>query len=127
MHSSLIHRDPIGIFSIGMSDSIHCTPKILVIPQLVSVSVSCILFIEKLLNLSRLLRVRSWLPDLKKALNKRFKWRFVLAGLIAMSIAALSWDMESLETSWIWHRYFYQSLITAVLHLIIQNQTLLYY
>ncbi|XP_027079650.2 uncharacterized protein [Coffea arabica] len=73
----------------------------------------------------RLLRVRSWLPDLKKALNKRFKWRFVLAGLIAMSIAALSWDMESLETSWIWHSAWHVSIYTSAFFFLCSRSTVL--
>ncbi|CDP12049.1 unnamed protein product [Coffea canephora] len=73
----------------------------------------------------RLLRLRSWLPDLKKALNKRFKWRFVLAGFIAMSIAALSWDMESLETSWIWHSAWHVSIYTSAFFFLCSRSTVL--
>ncbi|CAI9094119.1 OLC1v1029804C4 [Oldenlandia corymbosa var. corymbosa] len=52
----------------------------------------------------RLVKVKSWFPDLLKALNKRFKWRFVFAGLVTLGMAALSRNLETPESYWIWHR-----------------------
>lgn len=40
-----------------------------------------------------------------KTLIKRFHWGFVIAGLAALAMAAVSWKMESTQSYWIWHRY----------------------
>lgn len=49
---------------------------------------------------------RTCFPHILRALHKRFKWGFVFAGFIALSLAAVSWNRESIETYWLWHRYF---------------------
>lgn len=39
------------------------------------------------------------------AIYRYFRWGYVLLGLIAMSMAAISWTREDSKTYWIWHRY----------------------
>lgn len=46
------------------------------------------------------------LSNFVKALLRRFRWGFVLAGFSALAMAAISWKLESSESYWIWHRYY---------------------
>ncbi|KAK8326194.1 hypothetical protein V6Z12_A11G100700 [Gossypium hirsutum] len=47
---------------------------------------------------------REWLQNLVNTVMKRFRWGFVLAGFIALAMAAISWNLESSQSYWIWHR-----------------------
>lgn len=49
--------------------------------------------------------VTQWVCNLIKTLLLQFRWPFVLAGFTALAMAAISWNLESSENYWIWHRY----------------------
>lgn len=49
--------------------------------------------------------LKRWTHRLIKTLVKRFRWGFILAGFMALAMAAISWKLESTESYWIWHRY----------------------
>ncbi|CAN1293249.1 Transmembrane protein 8B [Linum perenne] len=49
--------------------------------------------------------MRRWLDNLIKTVWRRFRWGFLIAGFVALALAAVSWTLESSETYWIWHRY----------------------
>ena len=49
--------------------------------------------------------IKQWLSNLLKTLLRRFRWGFVLAGCTALTMAAISWKLESSASYWIWHRY----------------------
>lgn len=50
--------------------------------------------------------IRRWFKNLLKTLWRRFRWGFMLAGFVALAMAAISWTLESSESYWIWHRYY---------------------
>lgn len=45
-----------------------------------------------------------WFHNLVKMLVRRFRWLFVLVGFVALSMAAISWSLESTGSYWFWHR-----------------------
>ncbi|KAL6494003.1 hypothetical protein OROGR_031912 [Orobanche gracilis] len=47
---------------------------------------------------------KGWIRSIIKTIILRFKWGFILAGCLALAVAAVSWKMESTESYWIWHR-----------------------
>ncbi|CAN0884459.1 Transmembrane protein 8B, partial [Linum grandiflorum] len=47
--------------------------------------------------------MRRWLDNLIKTVWRRFQWGFLIAGFVALALAAVSWTLESSETYWIWH------------------------
>lgn len=49
--------------------------------------------------------IKAWAHNLFKTLYRRYRWGFMLAGFTALAIAAISWNLETTETYWIWHRY----------------------
>uniref|UniRef100_A0A452YBL9 Uncharacterized protein n=1 Tax=Aegilops tauschii subsp. strangulata TaxID=200361 RepID=A0A452YBL9_AEGTS len=46
-------------------------------------------------------------------LNKRFRWLYLLFGLITLSFAALSWKLESNSSYWIWHSMWHITIYTS--------------
>ncbi|XP_010275684.1 PREDICTED: uncharacterized protein LOC104610650 isoform X2 [Nelumbo nucifera] len=48
-----------------------------------------------------------------KTLFKRFHWFFSLLGCIALSMAAISWKLESSESYWIWHSLWHVTIYTS--------------
>ncbi|KAM1140681.1 hypothetical protein ACFX13_041454 [Malus domestica] len=63
--------------------------------------------------IERLQAVRGWLKNLIKTIIKRFRWGFVLAGLVALAIAASSWVLETSESYWIWHSIWHITIYTS--------------
>ncbi|XP_057981476.1 uncharacterized protein LOC131166878 isoform X2 [Malania oleifera] len=57
--------------------------------------------------------VRGWLHNFIKTLIRRFRWPFVLAGFTALTMAAISWTLETSESYWIWHSVWHVSIYTA--------------
>lgn len=49
--------------------------------------------------------LKVWIQNVIKTLLKRFRWGFILAGFTALAMAAISWELETSENYWIWHRY----------------------
>nr|GMD61960.1 uncharacterized protein LOC109184895 isoform X2 [Ipomoea batatas] len=47
--------------------------------------------------------IKTWIHNLIKTLLKRFRWGFLLAGFMALAMAAVSWKLETSESYWIWH------------------------
>nr|XP_029123003.1 uncharacterized protein LOC105053587 isoform X2 [Elaeis guineensis] len=57
--------------------------------------------------------IKSWFWNLMKTLQKRFRWRFMLFGFIALALAATSWKMETNESYWIWHSLWHITIYTS--------------
>lgn len=57
--------------------------------------------------------IRDSLRSLIKTLLKRFRWGFVLAGFVALAMAAISWKLETSESYWIWHSMWHVSIYTS--------------
>ncbi|KAJ0779384.1 putative EGF-like domain-containing protein [Helianthus annuus] len=53
---------------------------------------------------------KGWFRNLVKTLVRRFQWFFVLAGFVALSMAAISWSLESTESYWFWHSVWHVSI-----------------
>ncbi|XP_065859655.1 uncharacterized protein [Euphorbia lathyris] len=71
-------------------------------------------FSMNLLNMSsRWQNIRQWFKNLLKTLWRRFRWGFVLAGFAALAMAAISWNLESSESYWIWHSIWHVSIYTS--------------
>nr|XP_043622557.1 uncharacterized protein LOC122594150 [Erigeron canadensis] len=69
---------------------------------------------ELLLNmLHRWQTIKGWFHNLVKTLLRRFRWFFVLAGFIALAMAAISWSLESPESYWYWHSMWHVSIYTS--------------
>lgn len=47
--------------------------------------------------------MRAWGHNLLKTLYRRYRWGFMMAGFTALAMAAISWNLETTETYWIWH------------------------
>ncbi|CAN1293255.1 Transmembrane protein 8B [Linum perenne] len=54
--------------------------------------------------------MRRWLDNLIKTVWRRFRWGFLIAGFVALALAAVSWTLESSETYWIWHSFWHVSI-----------------
>ncbi|KAF8379550.1 hypothetical protein HHK36_028990 [Tetracentron sinense] len=57
--------------------------------------------------------IKGWLHNLMKTLYKRFRWVFVILGFAALSMAAISWRLETSESYWIWHSVWHVTIYTA--------------
>ncbi|KAJ1429577.1 hypothetical protein SESBI_08362 [Sesbania bispinosa] len=57
--------------------------------------------------------IKQWFYNLVKTLLRRFRWFFLLAGFIALSMAALSWTLETSENYWIWHSFWHITIYTS--------------
>ncbi|XP_072955408.1 uncharacterized protein [Typha angustifolia] len=51
--------------------------------------------------------------NIVKTLKKRFQWRFLLLGFIALSLAATSWKLEAIDSYWIWHSLWHITIYTS--------------
>ncbi|XP_058754305.1 uncharacterized protein LOC131627466 isoform X2 [Vicia villosa] len=60
-----------------------------------------------------LLTIKLWLYNLVKALIRRFRWGFILAGLAALIMAGIGWILETSETYWIWHSFWHVAIYTS--------------
>ena len=49
--------------------------------------------------------IKEWIRNLVDTLLRRYRWGFVIAGFVALAMAAISWKLENTQTYWIWHRY----------------------
>nr|GMD62331.1 Transmembrane protein like [Ipomoea batatas] len=57
--------------------------------------------------------IKTWIRNLIKTLLKRFRWGFLLAGFMALAMAAVSWKLETSESYWIWHSLWHISIYTS--------------
>lgn len=57
--------------------------------------------------------IRTSLQNFVKMLLKRFRWGFLLAGFIALTMAAVSWKLETYQSYWIWHSLWHVSIYTS--------------
>lgn len=51
--------------------------------------------------------------NLLQKLCKRFRWKFICLGFLALGSAAVSWHLEALQTYWIWHSLWHISIYTS--------------
>ncbi|KAL4341311.1 hypothetical protein GQ457_08G022740 [Hibiscus cannabinus] len=58
-------------------------------------------------------RIREWMNNLVKTLMKRFRWGFLLAGFIALAMAAISRNTENSQNYWIWHSVWHVTIYTS--------------
>ncbi|KAI3719465.1 hypothetical protein L6452_20364 [Arctium lappa] len=66
---------------------------------------------ELFLNLiHRWQTIKQWCRNLIKTVLKRFRWFFVLAGFVALAMAAISWNLESTNSYWFWHSMWHVSI-----------------
>ncbi|GMI66827.1 hypothetical protein like AT2G46060 [Hibiscus trionum] len=56
---------------------------------------------------------RDWLWNIVNTVKKRYRLDFMLAGFIALAMAALSWNLESSETYWIWHSIWHLTIYSC--------------
>ncbi|CAI8607563.1 unnamed protein product [Vicia faba] len=60
-----------------------------------------------------LLTIKLWFYNLVKALIRRFRWGFILAGFAALIMAGIGWILETSETYWIWHSFWHAAIYTS--------------
>ncbi|KAF6157692.1 hypothetical protein GIB67_037265 [Kingdonia uniflora] len=58
-------------------------------------------------------KIRKLFSNLIKTIRDFFRWGFVVAGFIALSMAAISWNMESSKNYWISHSLWHISIYTS--------------
>ncbi|KAL8229767.1 hypothetical protein R6Q57_014667 [Mikania cordata] len=70
--------------------------------------------VELLLKmLHRWQTIKEWCHNLLKTILKRFRWCFVVAGFVAVAVAAISWSLESTDSYWFWHSMWHVSIYTS--------------
>ncbi|KAI6707687.1 hypothetical protein NL676_010649 [Syzygium grande] len=57
--------------------------------------------------------IREWLHNLVKTFFRRFRWGFLIAGFVALTMAGISWKLETSESYWIWHSLWHVTIYTA--------------
>ncbi|KAG9132534.1 hypothetical protein Leryth_008451 [Lithospermum erythrorhizon] len=57
--------------------------------------------------------IKAWTVNLIKTIIKRFRWGFILAGFVALAMAAISWTRENSQTYWFWHSAWHVSIYTS--------------
>ncbi|XP_021850228.2 uncharacterized protein [Spinacia oleracea] len=57
--------------------------------------------------------IKTSLQKCMKLLLKRFHWGFLLAGFVALTMAAVSWKLETYQSYWIWHSLWHVSIYTS--------------
>lgn len=57
--------------------------------------------------------IKRWLCNLVGSLLRRYHWPFALAGFSALSMAIVSWTLETSETYWFWHSFWHISIYTS--------------
>ncbi|GAB2271735.1 hypothetical protein Dimus_006565 [Dionaea muscipula] len=63
--------------------------------------------------LQRRQNIRNFIVNAARMFLKRFRLGFVVAGLIALTMAAISWKLETSESYWIWHSIWHVSIYTS--------------
>ncbi|KAL8136394.1 hypothetical protein V2J09_002395 [Rumex salicifolius] len=53
------------------------------------------------------------LGNMLRSLQKYFRWGFIIAGLLAFAMAAVSWTLETTQSYWIWHSLWHISIYTC--------------
>ncbi|KAL5572905.1 hypothetical protein UlMin_022502 [Ulmus minor] len=56
---------------------------------------------------------KAWIRNLIKTIYRRFRWGFIIAGFIALAMAAISWQLETSESYWIWHSMWHVTIYTS--------------
>ncbi|XP_071707803.1 uncharacterized protein [Rutidosis leptorrhynchoides] len=70
--------------------------------------------VELFLNLlHRWQTIKEWCRNIIKTILKRFRWVFVVAGFAILSMAAISWHLESTNSYWFWHSMWHVSIYTS--------------
>ncbi|KMT20440.1 hypothetical protein BVRB_1g004340 [Beta vulgaris subsp. vulgaris] len=57
--------------------------------------------------------IRTSLHNCLKMLLKRFRLGLLLAGFVALTMAAVSWKLETYQSYWIWHSLWHVSIYTS--------------
>lgn len=57
--------------------------------------------------------IRHTLYNLMKTIRTRFRWWSVLIGFVLLSLAGLSWQLETDKSYWIWHSVWHVSIYTS--------------
>ncbi|XP_021748163.1 uncharacterized protein LOC110714015 [Chenopodium quinoa] len=57
--------------------------------------------------------IKTSLQNFVKMLLKRFHWGFLVAGFVALTMAAVSWSLENYQNYWIWHSLWHVSIYTS--------------
>ncbi|XP_030548064.2 uncharacterized protein LOC115753554 isoform X2 [Rhodamnia argentea] len=57
--------------------------------------------------------IREWLRNLVKTFFRRFRWGFLIAGFLALTMAGISWKLETSESYWIWHSLWHVTIYTS--------------
>nr|XP_027108392.1 uncharacterized protein LOC113728094 isoform X2 [Coffea arabica]XP_027115244.1 uncharacterized protein LOC113733209 isoform X2 [Coffea arabica] len=65
------------------------------------------------LNLVDRSAIKEWIRNLVDTLLRRYRWGFVIAGFVALAMAAISWKLENSQTYWIWHSIWHVSIYTS--------------
>ncbi|KAL6128677.1 hypothetical protein ACLB2K_072032 [Fragaria x ananassa] len=102
--SNIVIVMSVGISALVLGWLIELTTKYRLFPSPVGFSLNII---------ERFQGVRGWLKNLIKTIFRRFRWGFVLAGLITLAMAAISWTLESTETYWIWNSLWHVTIYTS--------------
>ncbi|PPD94303.1 hypothetical protein GOBAR_DD08675 [Gossypium barbadense] len=71
------------------------------------------LLVGWLIEFSTKRRIREWVNSLVKTIMKRFRWGFLLAGFMALAMAAISRDLENSQNYWIWHSVWHVTIYTS--------------
>ncbi|PIA49268.1 hypothetical protein AQUCO_01300252v1 [Aquilegia coerulea] len=61
----------------------------------------------------RLHSIKDRLFNFIKTLRSRFRWGYILLGVVTISLAGLSWKMETDKTYWIWHSLWHVTIYTS--------------
>ncbi|KAF5197317.1 transmembrane protein-like protein [Thalictrum thalictroides] len=61
----------------------------------------------------RLHSIKDRLYNFVKTLRSRFRWGYILIGVVTISLAGLSWKMETDESYWIWHSLWHVTIYTS--------------
>ncbi|WOL06177.1 hypothetical protein Cni_G14909 [Canna indica] len=57
--------------------------------------------------------IRSWLRNLVRTLQKRFRWPYLVLGFIMLALAATCWTLEANKNYWIWHSFWHITIYTS--------------
>ncbi|KAK7389928.1 hypothetical protein VNO78_25225 [Psophocarpus tetragonolobus] len=63
--------------------------------------------------LQSLQTIKQWFCTLVKTLLRRFRWGFLLAGLVTLIMAGLSWMLETSANYWFWHSFWHITIYTS--------------
>lgn len=57
--------------------------------------------------------LRRGAKEILEKLIKRFRWRFICIGFLALAASGLSWHFETVRTYWFWHSLWHLSIYTS--------------